>query len=159
MYLPTLILFLATSFFNGTPAKEYIREVNDAGKITAEGWVENGMKSGYWKFYFSNSQLKQEGTFKDGVRQNYWYFYHPNGQQKQEGHFNQGQRIDWWIYYNKKGHLIHKCQLNDGLKDGYCLMYKNNKLTAAQKFSKGAKIKEWKDLQAFKKENNLSDLY
>ena len=37
-------------------------------------------------------------------------------------------------------------------------MYQNEKLTAAAKFSKGKKIKEWTDLESFQKENNISDL-
>jgi hypothetical protein len=37
-------------------------------------------------------------------------------------------------------------------------MYHNEKLSSAAKFFEGQKIKEWTDLDSFKKENKLSDL-
>ena len=37
-------------------------------------------------------------------------------------------------------------------------MYKNEKLVSAVKYTKGKRIKEWTDLESFKKENKLSDL-
>ena len=54
--------------------------------------------------------------------------------------------------------INHKCQLKDNHKNGYCLMYKNEKLIAASKYKAGKKLKEWTDFLSFKKENNLSDL-
>jgi len=34
----------------------------------------------------------------------------------------------------------------------------NEKLTSAEKYSNGKKIKEWFDFSSFKRDNNLSDL-
>ncbi|MFV9550010.1 hypothetical protein [Algibacter sp. PT7-4] len=52
----------------------------------------------------------------------------------------------------------HKCQLKDNKKNGYCLLYKNEKLVSASKYKAGKKIKEWTTFTSFKKENKLSDL-
>ncbi len=62
------------------------------------------------------------------------------------------------LFYDKKGFLNHKCQLKNNQKNGYCLVYKKNKLVKASKFKEGIKIKEWKDFASFKEENNLNDL-
>jgi len=48
--------------------------------------------------------------------------------------------------------------MKHNLKNGYCLLYKNNKLIKASKFAENKKLKEWKDFTSFKRENNLSDL-
>ena len=77
---------------------------------------------------------------------------------QKEGHYIEGEKINWWLFYDSKEQINHKCQLKNNIKSGYCLMYKNNKLTSAAKFSAGKKIKEWTDLASFKKENKLSDL-
>lgn len=62
-------------------------------------------------------------------------------------------------FYDENGKINHKCQLNANQKNGYCLIYSNEKLVSAVKYSKWERIKEWKDLKSFKKENKLSDLY
>ena len=49
-------------------------------------------------------------------------------------------------------------ELKNNLKNGYCLIYSNRKLTKASKYKKGKKIKEWKDFSSFKNENSLNDL-
>jgi len=54
--------------------------------------------------------------------------------------------------------INHKCQLEDNQKNGYCLMYKNEKLVAASKYKAGKKLKEWTTFASFRKENKLSDL-
>ena len=55
--------------------------------------------------------------------------------------------------------MNHKCQLKNDKKNGFCFKYYHNKLTKAEKYRKGKKIKEWTNLKSFKKENSLSDLY
>tara|TARA_R110002049_G_scaffold122465_2_gene277297 strand:+ start:7437 stop:7613 length:177 start_codon:yes stop_codon:yes gene_type:complete len=52
----------------------------------------------------------------------------------------------------------HKCQLENNQKNGYCLMYKNEKIVSAAKYKSEKKIKTWTNFKAFRKENNLLDL-
>ena len=49
-------------------------------------------------------------------------------------------------------------QLKNNQKNGYCLLYKKQKLVKAVKFKNGKKIKEWSDFSSFKEENSLNDL-
>lgn len=53
--------------------------------------------------------------------------------------------------------IKHKYQLKDNQKNGYCFLYKNNKIVKAEKYKAGQKIKEWTDMKSFRKENKLSD--
>ena len=112
----------------------------------------------YQKNYFTNGQLESAGWIKNGKKSGYWYYYHNNGKLKAEGHLKNDKKVKWWIFYDKNETINHKCQLKDGIKNGYCLMYQNEKLASAVKYSLGKKIKEWTDFKAFKKENRLRDL-
>jgi len=137
---------------------EYHKEYYHAGKIKSEGWIKNGIKTGYWRFYHSNGELSEKGHFTNDKRTGYWYFYSEKGKILEEGHYKNGAKSDWWLFYDTFGNVNHKCQLNDGKKNGYCLMYKNNDIVKAEKYEDGKRIKAWSTFRSFKKENKLSDL-
>lgn len=154
-----LIAFLIVSFFQSSKAQKiYHKEYYANGTVKAEGWLLNDNKVDYWKLYHTNGIIAEKGHYKNNIRQNYWYFYSTNNKPKLEGHYEKGKMTNWWLYYDANGKVNHKCQLNMGVKNGYCLMYKNEKIASAAKFRNGKKIKEWFNLKNFKKENNLSDL-
>jgi antitoxin component YwqK of YwqJK toxin-antitoxin module len=156
-----LFTFATLLFFLGRPSEEnakYHKEYYESGKTKAEGWVQKGVKTGYWKFYDIDGNVSEKGHYTSGKRENYWYFYRTNGIRSKEGHYYNGQKTDWWLYYNEFGKLDYKCQLNIGIKNGYCLRYVKGQISSAIKYNRGKKIKEWHDLRSFKRENKLSDL-
>jgi antitoxin component YwqK of YwqJK toxin-antitoxin module len=138
--------------------KKYHKFYYENGKIKAEGWYQNNKKVDYWKFYYNNGNIEKEGHFSNDQPVNYWYFYTENGTKKIEGHFVKGQKTNWWLFYDDMEKLNHKCQLKNNQKNGYCLMYKNEKIVSATKYKAGKKIKTWTNFKAFKSENNLFDL-
>lgn len=153
-----LVLFI---FSFGNPAEEngsYYKEYYQKGEIKAEGWVKNGLKEGYWKFYHSNGKLSEKGRYEKSQRQDYWYFYTQNGKPQQAGHYMRGKMADWWLFFDSQGSVNHKCQMSNGKKNGYCLQYMNEKLTSAEKYRNGRKLKKWTSFSSFKRENKLSDL-
>lgn len=156
MRLITLLLFVVSTF--SFAQKQYQKNYYKDGALKSAGWIENGKKVNYWYHYHNNGKLKAKGHYNNNKRTKFWKFYGIKGNVESEGHFNNDQRVNWWIYYDKNGNINHKCQVKDNQKNGYCLMYTNAKLTSAVKYSSGKKIKEWRDLKSFKKENNLSDL-
>ncbi|MFS4468592.1 toxin-antitoxin system YwqK family antitoxin [Maribacter sp. 2210JD10-5] len=158
-----IITYMLFAFFigNGISSddnKIYQKTYHDNGKLKSEGWLRFNVKTGYWKFYHKNGHLSEQGHYKYNKRESYWYFYDENRVRTKEGHYKNDDKVDWWIFYDKQGRINHKCQLNMGVKNGYCLKYKNEKLTSAEKYSNGKKIKEWTSFSAFKSENSLSDL-
>ena len=153
-FLIGLCLFISFGFMT----KEYHREYHDNGMVKAEGWKLGDRKEDFWKFFYSDGTLMEQGHYKGNQRVGYWYFYTPEGQLQMEGHYEHGKMVMWWLFYDEHGKINHKCQLHHGIKNGYCLKYKNEKLTSAQKYSNGKKIKEWYDFRSFRKENKLSDL-
>ena len=150
-----LIMSCPTRIFS---QKKYHKEYYNNGQIKEEGWLLNTHKTAYWKFYYQNGNIKKEGHFKNNLATKYWYFYRRNSSKEKEGHFKKGTQYNWWLFYDNKGYVNHKCQLQNNQKNGYCLIYRENKLVKASKFKQGKKIKEWTDFSSFKNENSLNDL-
>lgn len=154
-------IILSFCFFltlNLSAQKTYQKNYFDNGALKEEGWMKNGKKTDYWKFYYENGTIKKEGHFSKNKSSKYWYFYAYNGNKKSEGHFANGEKNNWWLFYDSKGNINHKCQLKHNQKNGYCLMYNKGKMVSVSKFKAGKKIKEWTNIESFKKENKLSDL-
>jgi len=156
--LIALFYFLSVTTENGAASKEYIKIYYPNGVLKSEGWVDGKSKVDYWKYYFPNGVVMKKGHYDNDIKEGYWYFYRTNGVLKMEGHFMKGEMGLWWLFYDQKGNVDHKCQLKNGVKDGYCLKYKDSKLTSAEKYQDGVRIKQWFDFASFKKENDLSDL-
>lgn len=155
-----IYILLAFVFLSATLPEDntYTKAYYDNGELKSEGWLRFNVKSGYWKFYHENGTLSSQGHYKYGKKEKYWYFYSPNRVRVQEGHFLNGEKINWWLFYDKQGRINHKCQLYIGVKNGYCLKYLDNKLTSAEKYSNGKKIKEWENFDHFNRKNIVSDL-
>ena len=145
-------------FFSGSEDKRYKKSYYDNGTLKSEGWMRFNVKTDYWKFYHPNGKLSEQGYFAYDKKEKYWFFYDENRIRTQQGAYKKNERTGWWIFYDTKGRVNHKCQLTNGIEDGYCLKYKDEKLISAEKFSKGKKIKEWKNFNSFMQENSLSDL-
>ncbi len=155
------IFFLLAFLSSGNPSDKnifYHKEFHETVNTKAAGWIKNGVKEGYWRFYHRNGKVAQKGTYNSGKREAYWYFYSENGKLQQQGHYLNDKMTDWWLFYDDFGKVDHKCQLKEGLKNGFCLNYVNEKLTAAEKYENGIKIKKWTSLASFRRENKLSDL-
>ena len=160
MLYKALFLFCLLSIEIGMdPSKGiYHKEYDESGTLKSEGWMKNGLKSGYWKFYHPNGNISMQGHYKSNVREKYWYFYNQSNTKIKEGRFRKGKKYKWWLFYDSHGRIDHKCQLSGGRKNGYCLKYKNEELVSAQKYKNGKKIKEWFSFVDFQRENKLSDL-
>jgi len=160
-FLATFLSFGNTSEGSADNWREnnvYHKEYYQTGVTKAEGWVQNGAKTGYWRFYHDNGQLASKGKYHNGQRIEYWHFYDLNGNKTQEGHYEQGQKSNWWLFYNSSGEVSSKCQMLAGIKSGYCLKYTKEKLKSAEKYQEGKKINEWFSYWSFKRENDLADL-
>jgi len=156
--IPLFVVFCLCISWNQEKENAYHKAFYSHGNIKEEGWLSENGKIGYWKFYHPNGVPSKHGHFKDGVREKYWYFYSPENTLLKEGNYTNGEMTRWWIFYNNKGTIIHKCQLKNGKKNGYCLKYKYEKITAAEQYSNGKKLKEWTNFSSFRRENKLSDL-
>lgn len=158
--LKKILLFFLIALINFTvfSQKKYVKAYYSNHQLKAEGWLESGEKTSFWKYYYRNGTVKKEGYYKDNLKHKYWYFYSANAIKEKEGHFKKGQQNNWWLFYDQVGNVHHKCQLKNNQKNGYCLLYKMEKLIKASKYSNGRKIKEWTNFLSFKSENSLNHL-
>ncbi len=108
----------------------------------------------YSKVYYDGNILKSEGWLQDDQRIGYWYFYNVDGKLLREGHYKQGERTKWWILHGKNNTTI-KVQYEDDMKDGYSLLYKNDKLYKAEKYSRDQLTGTWTSLKKFKRDNHF----
>jgi len=99
------------------------------GQKGLRGEYKEGLRDGYWEFWYSNGQKKVEGSYSDGLKNGEWtywfsdgvvrmkatyvmdqmdgmnYWYYENGQKKKEALYRNGvylQKTEW----NQNGKII-----------------------------------------------------
>ncbi len=160
IYIVISLLFFS---FQTSVEKEYHKEYYNDGSIKSEGWKIANQKTGYWYTYHTNGNVLEQGHYRNNKRQGYWYFYSLENKLIKEGHFINNKAEKWWIIYdiadgNKKNQTIRKYQYRNNKKNGYCLLYKNDKLFKAEKYVDDRKTGEWTDVFSFKKDNPNASL-
>lgn len=131
----------------------YHKEFYANNELKAEGWLQDGEKVKYWKFYRPDGKLKSEGHFEAGQKSKYWFFYRPNGKKVKEGSYSHNLMVEWWTLYNKDGEITEKCQYAKGIKNGFRVVYINEKPKMVEKFVDDVKVKEWRTYTGFIIEN------
>jgi antitoxin component YwqK of YwqJK toxin-antitoxin module len=102
----------------------------DTGQKGLKGTYKNGLKDGFWEFWYSNGQKKIEGNYLSGKKTGQWrcwysggqprivenyvddeldgksVWYHENGQKKKEATFRNGvylEKTEW----DEKGNIVN----------------------------------------------------
>lgn len=109
----------------------------------------------YKKTYYKNGNLKEEGWILKSQKTDYWFYYYENGNKKSEGHYANNEKNKWWIFYNENGQINKKSEYKNNNLDGLVIIYKNGKISCAEKYEEGKKIKTWHSISAFKKDNPI----
>lgn len=100
-YLYILILIFLTSLKieAQTDSIYYKKFYYDSGKISSEGFIENGKPNKYWKTYYPNGNLKSEGNRENFKLDSTWKFYKPDGELKLVINYKQGLKHGLRITY------------------------------------------------------------
>lgn len=154
-FYKTAIVLLFPFFINAQNENGlvYHEEYFNNKVLKAEGWMLNGKKVQYWKFYNTYGVLKSEGHFENDVRTKYWFFYRANGSLWKEGTFTNGIIDDWWDFYDTKEQIIERCQYKSGLKNGYRVVFVNAKPKRVEKFELDTKTDQWTSYASFVLDN------
>ncbi|MBE17104.1 MAG: hypothetical protein CL867_12735 [Cytophagaceae bacterium] len=147
------ILFICATVLLTTPSKWYTRQYNASGQLLAEGWLDQDKRTDFWKWYHNNGRLASEGHYKNDHKSGYWHFYDLNGNLIKEGHYQNGRAYNWWIFYDLVRQEKRKVQFQNNQKNGFCLVYKENKLLQVEKFVANKKTGSWTNLRDFKRDN------
>lgn len=152
----TFLLFLVSWLlvsFSFKEEKTYHYQYYADGKIKAEGWILHNQKTAYWKFYHPNGNIERQGHYQHNQKKDYWFYYDENGGKIKEGHYHNDKMMGWWSFY-KNGEMISKCEYKNHLKEGYCIIYENEKPIKALYFEADKKINEWNNYLSFVKDNS-----
>ncbi|MCM4155681.1 hypothetical protein [Gramella sp. AN32] len=93
--------------YNVSGRKSGIAEFNDAGE-----------KSGEWKWYYPNGQLKEISHFAKGELNGENQHYYENGKLKSHSEFENGNLIGEFKYYNNDGALVQKKYFENNALNG-----------------------------------------
>ena len=103
----TAMLFTCIYTFGQQPQKE--REVQTEivyDTIKEQGKLDkNGKRTGKWKYYYQNRQLKALGKYKQGKKEGKWKYYHDYGFLQNAGKYKNGEKTGKWKSYHENGQL------------------------------------------------------
>ena len=93
--------------------------VFESDQIIAEGITQmDGTRSGFWKEYWDNGNVRSEGVYIDGVRDGEWTFYRFSGEKEQQGEYVQGDFNGRWTWWYPGGFVHRKEDYSFGELDG-----------------------------------------
>jgi len=117
------------------------------GKLIAQGGIisQKGLKSGFWKYYYSTGELKSEGNYKDGHKIGKWKWYFKTGKIQQIGKYKGKQKaIGNWIWYYESGEIKRTEDFINGKEDGYLIEYTDSgSIITKGEFIEGLKEGFW----------------
>lgn len=97
----------------------------DSVKIESEGNYNNGIPTGFWKFYYLNGNLKYEGNYTNQKQIGFCKEYFENGFIKEEGNFKNCVRDGFFKFYHEtmKNQVEHEGNYMNGVKTGIFKYY------------------------------------
>ncbi len=72
------------------------------GQKGLRGAYKNGLRDGYWEYWYSNGAKKVEGSYKNGKKEGQWNYYFPSGKIRIKANYknNEMDGINTWYYEN-----------------------------------------------------------
>jgi len=157
-YLLVFLLWIAPSINEGT-VRVYNKEYYSNGNLKAEGWVTSDKKTNYWYYYHENGKLASRGHYNENSKSKYWYYYNKNGALEKEGHYKKGIAENWWIFYDLATREKRKTQYQNNKKNGFSLIYQENKLIKVEKYIQDIFEGMWTSIISFKRDNPDVKIY
>jgi len=141
---------------------EYKR-FSDNGILIESGEIEDGSRTGIWKCYFENGNIREEGIYMDGrflvrnswdpdgtreVREGNGTYHRYHGDTKrvlEQGEIRNGNREGVWKgYYSESGNLKEEVEYDRGERSGpNKLYYESGQLRASGTMVSGVREDEW----------------
>lgn len=96
LLLVSLLFGFSCTFSQKNPKEVIEIPKNSKNKIVY--YVQNRKPNGSWTFYY-NEHKQVEGEYVDGYRSGEWKFYDQNGNIRIKGKYAEGQKSGCWYYY------------------------------------------------------------
>ena len=83
-----------------------------------QGYMHNGKREGYWRFFYGDNVLKATGNYKHGMQNGKFTIYHDNSQILYQGNYLEGKKEGLFNFYYKDGRINKQKSgiYRDGLK-------------------------------------------
>ena len=107
--------------YNGKLILEY-----EDGKIHSEGNINFGMKTGIWKTYYNNGNLKCIENFENNKIKDLYQQFYETGEKYAEIYYKNGEYYGDYTVFHKNGNIQIKGFCREGLKEGTWLEYYEN---------------------------------
>lgn len=107
---------------------------------SGKGGFENGVRSGEWKFYYTDKKLWKTGVFKKGKEEGEWKIYYRNGNLREITYYSNGIENGENTYYNENGKVRFKSHYENGMIEGKRTeFYESGKIKRYDEFVNGKK--------------------
>jgi uncharacterized protein len=134
-----ILLLFPTSFLFGqdTIVKNGFNQFFYAsGKISSEGYMQDGKPNGYWKTYYENGNLKSEGNRKNFIIDSTWKFYSDSGKIALIISYSEGKKNGFRTTY-LQNEIIQEYFKNDVKDSTSFRYYKNGSIKSKVNFKNG----------------------
>jgi antitoxin component YwqK of YwqJK toxin-antitoxin module len=100
---------------------------NNKQRIEKDGKYENNRKTGIWKTYYENGNLKSEITYINNIPDGYARIFYENGRISEEGTWKGTKWIGKYLYYHENGNKAYDWSFNEaGKRTGEQKYYHEN---------------------------------
>jgi antitoxin component YwqK of YwqJK toxin-antitoxin module len=100
---------------------------NNKTTIEKDGFYDNNRKSGVWKTYYKNGNIKSEITYVNNKADGYAKIYYENGKISEEGNWKGTKWVGKYLYYHDNGNKAYEWSFNEeGKRTGEQKYYHEN---------------------------------
>jgi antitoxin component YwqK of YwqJK toxin-antitoxin module len=115
----------------GADGKKYGRWIsffgNNKQKIEKDGVYDNNRKTGIWKCYYENGNLKSEINYVNNKADGYAKIYYENGKISEEGIWKGTKWVGKYLFYHENGNKAYEWSFNEeGKRTGEQKYYHEN---------------------------------
>ncbi len=142
-YFPGGDVQTMVEFKDGLPNGE-IKSWSKKDVKQAEGFFENGTRTGIWKLYYENGKLKKQSTFKSNIENGEEIFWFENGNVQKKGSYINGKLNGKYEWYFENGQKQQEGFFVMGKEDStWNEWYENGKQKMVGHFSNFEKNGNW----------------
>ncbi|MDL2262276.1 hypothetical protein LJC11_02100 [Bacteroidales bacterium OttesenSCG-928-I21] len=123
------------------------KEYDNESVFLGEGFFdENGNRTGKWKLFDSYYDYYYgEGTYKNGLKEGFWTYFYPDGKIEQEGYYSEDKPDREWAWFYPDGSKKRNEAYMLGKQEGEYKEYdKNGQIIIEGEYFDDAMIGEWK---------------
>ncbi len=86
----------------------------ETGEEMAEGYYDEGLKTGTWKYYFKSGEISAQGGYEEGQTIGNWIYYHENGAKSAEGLQTNSRKDGYWKMFYETGEMKGVGEFDEG---------------------------------------------